>query len=124
MRLRNLALMTVGLAASATGFAADEPGVRAPLHSYSSAAPPSVAPKSAVFMRTPEMALPDLGGQLGQVSPMSRGGGCRSLEIEVCLDSTGRINVPGAKRFLPEIEGLKPEQLTVRRGGVLFHYSF
>jgi hypothetical protein len=120
MRFRQLALMTAGLAVSLSGFAADELTVKVPLHSGSASSPaaPLVAPKSAVFMRAPESSLPDLGGQA------ARGAGCRSLEIEVCLDSTGRINVPGAKRFLPEIEGLKPERLSVKRGGVQFHYSF
>lgn len=120
MRFRQLALMSVGLAVSVSGFAADELTAKAPLHSGSASLPaaPLVAPKSAVFMRGPENSLPDLGG----LAP--RGPGCRSLEVEVCLDSTGRINVPGAKRFLPEIEGFKPERLSVKRGGVQFHYSF
>jgi len=32
--------------------------------------------------------------------------------------------VPGAKRFLPVLPGLKPERLTVKRSGVTFGYSF
>jgi hypothetical protein len=120
MRFRRLALMTVGLAVSVSGFAADELTAKATLHSGSASSPvaTALAPKSAAFMRAPESSLPDLGG----LAP--RGSGCRSLEVEVCLDSTGRINVPGAKRFLPEIEGFKPERLSVKRGGVQFYYSF
>jgi hypothetical protein len=32
--------------------------------------------------------------------------------------------IPGAKRFLPEVPGLAPERLTVRRSGIVFGYSF
>jgi hypothetical protein len=58
---------------------------------------------------------------LGNLKP---GGSCGRSEFEVCLDASGRISVPGAKRFLPELPGMKPEKLTVRRSGVVFSYSF
>jgi hypothetical protein len=52
------------------------------------------------------------------------GNACGAAELEVCLDSTGRLIIPGAKRFLPEFPGMTPERLTVRRSGVVFGYSF
>jgi hypothetical protein len=52
------------------------------------------------------------------------GGACGASELEVCLDSTGRLTVPGARRFLPGLPGLKPERLTVKRSGVILGYSF
>jgi hypothetical protein len=52
------------------------------------------------------------------------GASCGATEFEVCLDSTGRITVPGAKRFLPVLPGLTPERLTVKRSGLVFGYSF
>jgi hypothetical protein len=52
------------------------------------------------------------------------GRSCGAGEFEVCLDSTGRLSVPGAKRFLPALPGMQPERLTVRRSGVVFGYSF
>ena len=56
------------------------------------------------------------------VMSLKPGRSCGAAEFEVCLDSTGRINVPGAKRFLPALPGLKPERLSVRRSGVVFGY--
>jgi hypothetical protein len=58
---------------------------------------------------------------LGNLKP---GGSCGRNEFEVCLDSSGRLSVPGARRFLPAVPGLKPEKLTVKRSGVTFSYSF
>lgn len=52
------------------------------------------------------------------------GGACGATELEVCLDASGRLTVPGAKRFLPGLPGLTPERLTVKRSGVILGYSF
>lgn len=61
-----------------------------------------------------------------QVSGMNLkpGGACGRSELEVCFDGNGRLTVPGAKRFLPGVPGLKPERLTVKRNAVIFGYSF
>jgi hypothetical protein len=72
---------------------------------------PPVEPDAAQNPRVP----------LGNLKP---GGSCGRSEFEVCLDPSGRISVPGAKRFLPGLPGMKPEKLTVRRSGVVFSYSF
>lgn len=103
------------------------PAVAAEEGASRSAGQPEVAvagrsvPKSAI-LATPE---PDLSTQvrapLGGLKP---GRSCGASEFEVCLDSSGRISVPGAKRFLPEVPGLKPERLTVKRSGVVLSYSF
>ena len=118
MRFRCLVLMIAGLAGSMSVPAADEGTVRLPWYAFSVPAPTIASPKSGGLARAPEPGLPELG------NPIRRDQGCRSLEIEVCLDSSGRLNVPGAKRFLPRIEGLEPERLTIRRGSVQFVYSF
>ncbi|NJD86910.1 MAG: hypothetical protein FIB05_02695 [Betaproteobacteria bacterium] len=67
--------------------------------------------------------LPDLPARV-PMSGLKPGRSCGASEFEVCLDSSGRISVPGAKRFLPEVPGLKPERLTVKRSGVVLSYSF
>jgi len=98
--------------------AAEEGALRSGWHPYgiaqakSAAKPASDAdPASAGLERAPLMKL-------------KPGASCGASEFEVCLDSTGRITMPGAKRFLPDLPGLKPERLTVKRSGVVFRYSF
>ena len=88
------------------------PGEAAPGRAVAkSAYAPALDPDPALAPRVP----------LGNLNP---GGSCGRSEFEVCLDASGRISVPGAKRFLPGLPGLKPEKLTVRRSGVAFSYSF
>ena len=77
--------------------------------------------KSAIL--APQESLPELPARV-PMSGLKPGRSCGAGEFEVCLDSSGRISVPGAKRFLPEVPGLKPERLTVKRSGVVFSYSF
>ena len=55
---------------------------------------------------------------------LKEGNACGVAELEVCLDSTGRLIIPGAKRFLPDLPGMAPERLTVKRSGVVFGYTF
>ncbi len=52
------------------------------------------------------------------------GGACGRSDLEVCLDSSGRLTVPGARRFLPQLPGLTPERLTLKRRELVFRYSF
>lgn len=67
---------------------------------------------------------PSARGARAPLMQLRPGASCGATEFEVCIDSTGRITVPGAKRFLPDLPGLKPERLTVRRSGVILGYSF
>jgi hypothetical protein len=61
-------------------------------------------------------------GERNLVRKSSRG--CEDSGLELCISADGRLTVPGAKRFLPELPGLTPERLTVKRSGVVFGYSF
>lgn len=85
-------------------------------------------PYAASSARATPKSLPDpLSAAVPERAPLMRlkpGASCGATEFEVCVDSTGRISVPGAKRFLPDLPGLKPERLTVKRSGVMFGYSF
>lgn len=58
------------------------------------------------------------------VMELKSGGACGVAEFQVCMDSSGRLSVPGAKRFLPALPGLTPERLTVKRHGISVRYSF
>ena len=93
----------------------------APRSSAAGEAPGRTVAKSAYA--SPANPDPALGSRpgLGNLKP---GRSCGASEFEVCLDASGRISVPGARRFLPELPGLKPERLTVKRSGVTFSYSF
>jgi len=43
----------------------------------------------------------------------------------VCYDATnGRIEVPSARNYMPEIPGLKRETISVRRDRIIFKYTF
>ena len=77
--------------------------------------------KSAILVSPEPEHAQSMRAPLGSLKP---GRSCGASEFEVCLDSNGRISVPGAKRFLPEVPGLKPERLTVKRSGVVLSYSF
>jgi hypothetical protein len=52
------------------------------------------------------------------------GGACGASEFEVCLDTNGRLSIPGAKRFMPALPGLQAERVTVKKGGISLGYSF
>lgn len=116
MRVSFAAVVATCLALSAV--AAEEGAARTDWHTYAMAGQMPAA-KSA----------PDSYAAAGQpervpLMKLKTGATCGSGEFQACIDSTGRITVPGARRFLPELPGLKPERLTVKRSGIVFRYSF
>jgi hypothetical protein len=97
--------------------AAEDPA-RLPLSGYAAPAMPLSAAKVAQPWEAPAVRAGDTGG----VRKSTRG--CENAELELCIGADGRITVPGAKKFLPELPGLTPERLTVKRSGIVLGYSF
>lgn len=116
MRVTLAALLATCAALSAA--AAEEGNSRPGWHPYGIAAAGPGAKSAPDLLASP--AKPER-APLMNLKP---GAACGRSEFEVCFDSTGRITVPGAKRFLPVLPGLTPEKLSVRRSGVVFGYSF
>lgn len=106
----------LALAVLPPAFAGEEPG-RLPLSGY--AAPP-MAPAAAMGAQAWEAPAP----RAPEPAPRKSGRGCANAELEFCIGADGRITVPGARKFLPEIPGLTPERLTVKRNGIVLGYSF
>lgn len=98
--------------------AADEADVRAAWNPNAFGAPRPVAKALA------DPAATSTRPEKAPLMNLKPGASCGASEFEICFDSSGRITVPGAKRFLPVLPGLKPERLTVKRSGVTFGYSF
>ncbi len=91
---------------------------RMPLGGY--AAPPtaSAPAKATQPWEAPALRAGEPGG------PRKSLRGCQDSDLALCLGADGRITVPGAKRFLPELPGLTPERFTVKRSGIVLGYSF
>lgn len=69
--------------------------------------------------------LPQLLFQEEQERRSVRGGSCEAAASELCFDATdGRITYRGARKYMPQFEGLKPEAVSVRGNRLTFKYSF
>ncbi len=98
-------------------FAGEDPGRLPP----AGLAAPRMAP--AATSPGPAWEAPALrSGEPSQGRKPARG--CANPEFGLCIGADGRIAVPGARKFLPEIPGLTPERLTVKRHGIVLGYSF
>ena len=54
-----------------------------------------------------------------------RGGSCEAAATELCFDAAdGRITYRGARKYMPQFEGLTPEAVSVRNNRLTFKYSF
>lgn len=53
------------------------------------------------------------------------GGGCAIAQREVCYDAaSGQVVYRPARKYMPHIEGLTPENVSLRRNRLVFTYSF
>jgi hypothetical protein len=54
-----------------------------------------------------------------------RGGTCEAAASDLCFDAVdGRVTYRGARKFMPQFDGLKPESMSVRNNRINFKYSF
>jgi hypothetical protein len=52
-------------------------------------------------------------------------GGCENGASSVCYDvGSGRVVYRGAREYMPKVDGLTPESISLRRGRVTLRYSF
>jgi len=52
-------------------------------------------------------------------------GACENGSSSVCYDMTsGKIVYRGAREYMPKIDGLQPESVSLRRGRLTLKYSF
>lgn len=113
----SITVLLLLVASFAAPVAAQEAGARSSLTPY----PASFAKSLSKPGDLPGLEIPVERAPLMHLKP---GGACGASELEVCLDANGRLTIPGAKRYMPDLPGLKPERLTVKRSGVILGYSF
>ena len=54
-----------------------------------------------------------------------RGASCEAAATDLCFDAAdGRITYRGARKYMPQFDGLKPEAVSVRSNRIIFKYSF
>jgi hypothetical protein len=52
-------------------------------------------------------------------------GACQHAATSVCYDvAEGKIVYRGARQYMPKIDGLRPESMSLRRGRLTLKYSF
>jgi hypothetical protein len=114
--------LALGLTAAFCGnpvFAVDlDPNARARAVDAAGKVAPVLAPTPS---RNP---LPDLNNG---IDPDGRTltGACSQTATDVCYDyKQGRLVYRSARNWMPEINGLKAEHVSVRRDKVVFQYSF
>lgn len=68
--------------------------------------------------------LPDL--QYGvDMDGRTLSGACATNKTDLCYDSrAGRLIYRPSRNWMPEISGLRPEHISVRRDKIIFQYSF
>jgi hypothetical protein len=85
----------------------------------------SVAPKSDAPFTAGRDPLPQLLLAEEQESRGPAGVGCDYTARDVCYDLTaGRVVYRGARSYMPKLEGLTPESVSLRHNRIVFKYSF
>ena len=122
--MRGNILIAAALAFLALGARAND-GIDLSLRSKALAAAATVreiAPSPAAPADNVMPLLPVMGEATDQLAPRST---CELSARDVCYDAVaGRIVVRPAREFMPRINGLTPENLSVRHNRVTFTYSF
>jgi hypothetical protein len=124
--MRVLALIALIVPLAFTAAAADGV-VESSIHARSLASAAAGAiparPANAPFKRAhdpmPEMLLRD---ELERRGPR---GSCEASASDLCYDlRDGRVVYRPVRRYMPTIEGLRPESISLRRDRIVFKYSF
>jgi hypothetical protein len=85
----------------------------------------SVAPKSDAPFTAGRDPLPQLLLEEEQERRGPNGAGCEFTARDVCYDLTdGRVVYRGGRALMPRIEGLTPENVSLRHNRLIFKYSF
>ena len=83
---------------------------------------PASIPASAAPGR--EIELPELRGTI-DVNGRTASGPCNVESVDLCYDyKERRLIYRPSRNWMPEISGLTPEHISVRRDTVVFKYSF
>ena len=101
------------------GFALDiDPASRLKAVSAARAAVPTVAPAPV------HNPLPDLPNGM-DVNGRGLSGACATNTSDLCYDyKENRLIYRPSRNWMPEIAGLRPEHISVRRDSLVFRYSF
>jgi len=84
-------------------------------------APASISPSAAPGR---EIELPELRGTI-DVNGRTASGPCNVESVDLCYDyKERRLIYRPSRNWMPEISGLTPEHISVRRDTVVFKYSF
>jgi hypothetical protein len=79
----------------------------------------AVAPFKHARDPMPELMLRDVEERRGP------SGACENGATSLCYDmSSGKIVYRGAREYMPRIDGLQPESVSLRRGRLTLKYSF
>jgi hypothetical protein len=121
--MRASLLCTALLAGLALPAAASE-GVELSMKSKSMAAAGEPAKNAQAPFRHARDPMPEL---VLREAEERRGpaGACESASGSVCYDmASGKIVYRGARKYMPQVDGLKPESVSLRRGRLTLRYSF
>jgi hypothetical protein len=93
-------------------------------------------PKAAIMTSAPHSSAPFVAAsqpelRLAAESPSAHGPGssrawsCQS-DHDLCYDANngGHIVYKPARQFMPDLPGLKPENISIKRDRIIFKYSF
>ncbi|HEY2629640.1 MAG TPA: hypothetical protein VGI57_10960 [Usitatibacter sp.] len=79
-------------------------------------------PESTAYARDPFTALVQHEMPIGSTGPQAA---CSNSASSVCFDARdGRIVYRGAREYMPRMNGLSAESVSVRHNAIVFKYSF
>jgi len=90
----------------------------------------SMAAASAQSVSAPQAAhgkdpLPELLLRAEDEQRALGSAGCRGAASDLCYDlMAGRLVYRGARQYMPRIDGLSAESVSLRRDGIVLRYSF